>query len=475
MLQQQTKTCLVAVAFVLAFCSTSSSDTLTDVEVCRYATKLFSSNSMASQSGVVKRWESRERYQRYVEEAKRRGLSCGVRANSPLANHNESSKSLNEALLEAKKLRDTLAKLQIEKDRKKKAIREDKENPIIKIESVKSAGKQAVILGVATDDVGIAEISVDGEIVAFSDKGNFTYKTFVPVQGLTVIVQATDMAGQSSTQSVLLTRETSTISTKVDYARLNPIGKPVKKNADGLALIVGVSKYENTPIQAVFADADALMFRDYASEKLGIPDSRIKTMVNDNADIRELLLSVKNWLSRSVKQDQSDVYIFFAGHGLASDDGSKMYLLPYDGAPELLDDTAILRDRLFSDVAAANPRSVTVFLDTCYSGTTRGTDMLIASRPIAIRALEQSIPDNFTVMTAAAGDQTAKPLEEAKHGMFSYFLMKGMEGEADANNDNEITAGELHSYVETNVIQQSSGSQKPELHGDADRILVRFQ
>ena len=27
-------------------------------------------------------------------------------------------------------------------------------------------------------------------------------------------------------------------------------------------------------------------------------------------------------------------------------------------------------------------------------------------------------------MTAAAGDQTAKPLEEAKHGMFSYFLMK---------------------------------------------------
>ena len=29
-----------------------------------------------------------------------------------------------------------------------------------------------------------------------------------------------------------------------------------------------------------------------------------------------------------------------------------------------------------------------------------------------------------------------------------------MEGEADANNDNEITAGELHSYLQTNVIQQ---------------------
>ena len=101
--------------------------------------------------------------------------------------------------------------------------------------------------------------------------------------------------------------------------------------------------------------------------------------------------------------------------------------------------------------------------------------MLIASRPVGLRVLEQSIPDNFTVMAATTGDQTAKPLEEAKHGMFSYFLMKGMEGEADANNDNQITAGELHAYVEQNVVQQSSGSQTPELQGDASRVLVRFQ
>ena len=101
--------------------------------------------------------------------------------------------------------------------------------------------------------------------------------------------------------------------------------------------------------------------------------------------------------------------------------------------------------------------------------------MLISSRPIAIVAKDQAIPDNFTVFTAAAGDQTAKPLEEAKHGMFSYYLMKGMEGEADSNNDNSITAGELHAYVQQNVIQQSSGSQTPELQGDANRVLVRFQ
>ena len=231
------------------------------------------------------------------------------------------------------------------------------------------------------------------------------------------------------------------------------VGNRVKRNENALALIVGISDYKRTEAPAIYADKDAQYFHDYASLKLGIPDSNITTMINEKAEQGEVYLAVADWLRHSSKLGKSDVYIFFAGHGLASQDGEQMYLLPYDGRPRLLDKTAILRDKLFSDIAAANPRSVTVFLDTCYSGTTRGPDMLIASRPIAIRAKEQTVPEGFTIMTAAAGNQTAKPLEEARHGMFSCFLMKGMEGDADANQDNQITAGELHAYVQQNVIQ----------------------
>ena len=53
--------------------------------------------------------------------------------------------------------------------------------------------------------------------------------------------------------------------------------------------------------------------------------------------------------------------------------------------------------------------------------------------------------------------------------------MKGMEGGADSNSDNQITARELYTYVKANVVQQSGGSQVPELQGDAERVLVRFQ
>ena len=208
--------------------------------------------------------------------------------------------------------------------------------------------------------------------------------------------------------------------------------------------------------------------------KLGVPSSNIKELVNDKADLGEILINVKDWLRRSAKPNKSDIYIYFAGHGLASQDGTKMYLLPYDGRPRLLENTALLRDELFKDIKQANPRSVTVFLDTCYSGVTRNEEMLIAGRPIVFKAKEQAIPDGFTLFSAASNEQISRPLEEAKHGMFSYFLMKGMEGDADANNDNKITARELHAYVEQNVVQQSSGSQTPELQGDKDRVLVQF-
>jgi len=346
--------------------------------------------------------------------------------------------------------------------------------PTISITGMSASGPQGMVTGRVADQTGVAQLLVDGRVVPVDGNGNFTATAFVPLGGTQLTLTVFNAAGLSTTTSIRLDRSAG-LDTALSFEELNPIKRKAEMNENALALIIGVANYASAAAPAIYADTDAQVFHDYATEKLGVPANRIKMLVNDAADERGMLLAGKRWLTRASSSGQSDIYIFFAGHGLASDDGQNMYLLPYDGAPELLDDTAILRDRLFQDLAAVNPRSVTVFLDTCYSGATRGSEMLIASRPIAIRARQQSIPEGFTLMTAAAGDETAKPLEEVKHGMFSYFLMKGMEGDADSNGDNQITTGELHAYVQQNVIQQSSGSQTPELQGDADRVLVRFQ
>ena len=371
-------------------------------------------------------------------------------------------------------LRQRLAQLEAEKNAKQQSISQDTQTPSIRITGSNSDGARGTISGVATDNTGIAEIRIDNELVSFDESGEFSFSTFIPPGGKELEIVAYDLKGLSATQTIRLEREAVTQVAKVSFDSLNPTTRRVKSNTNAIALIVGVAEYEKTA-SAEYADRDAQVFYDYANLKLGIPRERIQTLVNDKADVVGLLSGINKWLKRSVKQGESDVYIFFAGHGLASDDGDTAYLIPYDGAPDFLERTAISRDEVFREVSSVNPRSVTVFLDTCYSGDTRGETRLIAGRPLSIKLQEQSLPKGFTVLTAAGGDQIAKPLKEAQHGMFSYFLMKGMEGGADANSDNQITARELHSYVRENVVQQSGGSQVPELQGDAERVLVRFR
>ncbi len=426
----------------------------------------------------------KEDYKKYQLEAKRRGLDCGVKTtlvtNEDIVpksekniNSNISSAELDKANKRALELERKLAVLEKKQKQEQQIINSDNEKPIINA-FTKQDGSNAIILGRITDNIEVAEVLIDGQVQKIKSNGTFETELYVPRNGLNVEIVAFDKKGNKASKLLKIERGNIQQASGPTFDRLNPSGKRVKSNPNALALIIGVADYAKTSANALYADKDAQQFYDYATMKLGIPSSNIKELVNDKADLGEILINVKDWLRRSAKPNKSDIYIYFAGHGLASQDGTKMYLLPYDGRPRLLENTALLRDELFKDIKQANPRSVTVFLDTCYSGVTRNEEMLIAGRPIVIKAKEQAIPDGFTLFSAASNEQISRPLEEAKHGMFSYFLMKGMEGDADANKDNKITARELHAYVEQNVVQQSSGSQTPELQGDKDRVLVQF-
>jgi len=326
------------------------------------------------------------------------------------------------------------------------------------------------IRGKVTDTNNVVRVTVNG--VASTLFGNaFSFTLYVPLSGITAQIEAIDEWGNSSQKNVRLTRsEIQTAS--VSFDALNPTGFSSKPNKDAVALIIGVADYKRVA-DAKYADRDAEFFSDYARRKLGVPAANIKVLTNDNADFADIIEAANVWLPRATKANRSDVYLFFAGHGLGSDDGNELYLLPHSGMPQLLNRTSILRSDLFKSIADAKPRSVTVFLDTCYSGTSRTDEALLASRPILLSPKQQDVPSGFTLISAAGMDQTAKLLPEVEHGLFSYWLMKGMEGPADNNNDQKITAGELHQYVQANV-SRIQRNQTPELQGDAERVLVRW-
>ena len=109
------------------------------------------------------------------------------------------------------------------------------------------------------------------------------------------------------------------------------------------------------------------------------------------------------------------------------------------------------------------------------SDLSKRTSSLVQGRNVSLMFIEpeeQEVPTNFTVFSASAGKETAKILEEAEHGLFSYYLMKGLEGEADSNSDNQITNGELIAFINKNVSRQAN--QTPQLNGDPDQVLVQW-
>ena len=320
-------------------------------------------------------------------------------------------------------------------------------------------------------------VELDGEIQK-AVNGKFSFERFSPVDEKIELV-AIDQRGNRSKPKIInikILREESIVKS---LAKLDPaiIKNPISDNK--VALIFGIENYKNVP-DAKFANLDAEYFSEYARNVFGIRDDNIKLLVNENASLVGSLEAISIWLPGKIRKNQTDLIIFFAGHGLASTDGKELYLLPSDGNADLLARTGLPRTEIFDQITKLKPKSVTIFLDTCYSGVSRDEQMLLASaRPIRIEVVEdESIPRNFTIFTATKLKQISSGLDEAKHGIFSYYLMKGLEGNADSNNDKKITNGELLAYLDENVSIKASElgrQQNPSLLGLPNKVLISYR
>ena len=328
--------------------------------------------------------------------------------------------------------------------------------------------------GRVISDANISEVSINGRVleVPLTKDNSFKVTRLLPMGSTTYRLSATDEFGQKTDATVTVERAATEYIEQVTL--LDPRKMKAKGNQNAVALIIGVETYSNLP-KAQYAGSDANHFYNYANHSLGVPSNKIKLLTDSKASRLELLKAMRSWMRTEVN-GKTDVYIFFAGHGLASADGSKTYLLPADGDRDLLDETSILRDDLIASAKGA--KTITMFLDTCYSGGTRTNEVLLAdARPIAIVPDMKALPSNVTVLAAASGAQLSSTYEAAQQGLFSYWLMKGLEGDADANKDKKITTGELHDYVSKNVgpmAQRRNRQQDPQLMGDSTRVIVSY-
>ena len=354
----------------------------------------------------------------------------------------------------------------------------DSDPPVIEIaENITVYDTSYEIKGSVKDKSDKIFIEIDGQPVQVKD-GKFYVKRYSPIDEQIKII-AIDQWGNKSKEKLVnikINLEETLVVEKMEP--LNPSNLTGKTSDNKVALIIGIEKYTESP-DAQYANLDAQYFFDYARKGFGVNAKNIKILVDEEATFVQTSKVVTKWLKSKIVKDKSDLIVFFAGHGLSSSNGEELFLLSQDSDPDLLDITALSRTKFFDNILKLNPKSVTMFLDTCYSGVSRDEEMLLASaKPLMIVAEEENkLPDNFTIFTASKPDQISSGLKEAKHGIFSYYLMKGLEGNADINKDLKITNGELLAYMDQHVSEKAldlGRTQNPLLFGNAEKVLMNL-
>lgn len=255
------------------------------------------------------------------------------------------------------------------------------------------------------------------------------------------------------------------------------------KRKNAIAVVFGVNKYEDMA-PAPYADNDAIIMKEYFEKILGIDQVLIFT--NEDVTIGKLnKIFNPNYgeLQKAIVKGETDVFIFFSGHGVPDKNGENTFLLPYDGVKEDLETFGFNTEKLYNDLGSMGAHSVTVILDACFSGSSRKTanfseENLVAQKGVKLKVRKPWLAiSNLTVINSSTGEETSLGFDPSETGLFTYYFTAGLQGNADENGDKKITLGELKKYVTDNVTATSrkiSGLQTPEFYGNEDQVLVEY-
>ncbi len=243
------------------------------------------------------------------------------------------------------------------------------------------------------------------------------------------------------------------------------------------ALLVGISEYARLrrEEQLQFAAADAQSMASFFRSPRGgaVPPEDTHLLTDRNATSAALRNAIGGTIrEQATKQDT--VFIFIAAHGIFDQRGA--YIVTYDTDPEDLAATAVpmaelqrLIEEEFSHVGR-----VFLFVDICRAGTIGS----IAGNKIhsAVEALLRLQATDLFVLLSSGPRQYSFESERfgGGHGAFSYFLLRGLNGDADADKDGRVRVGELAEYVRSSVRQATRGKQTPRESGtmDTETVLV---
>jgi len=240
------------------------------------------------------------------------------------------------------------------------------------------------------------------------------------------------------------------------------------------AVIIGISIYPNLTqdLQLHFADKDARDFYYFLRHKpYPVDSSNIKLLTNENAVIANLNTAL-TWLDLESKQGD-DAIIYVSGHGDVLPLSGGGYLLLHDvkknnylGGDVLEMDAMI---RFINKLSVQKKVNVYFFADACRVGNLLGGN----SKFELIKLLTNEM-GSINKFLSCGENQESQELDQLHNGVFTYYLIKGLSGLADKDNDDIIAGWEICNYLREKVSIMTKRRQTPICSMDESKNITYF-
>ncbi len=219
-------------------------------------------------------------------------------------------------------------------------------------------------------------------------------------------------------------------------------------NDNTFAFIIANENYKSTNFSHVLhAQNDGKVFADYCRMTLGIPEYHIHSFMDASSyDMHNVL--EKQIVNTAEVNPGCHIILYYSGHGAPSEETQEAFLIPVDA--QQVDKWCVSLQSLYDNLCRLGNCKVTVFLDACFSGTSREGTSTAMSKGVAITPKKNKIEGNLVVFSAATGDETAWPYKDKGHGMFTYFLLKKLQ-----ETSGDVTYKDLQRYLYENVRRES--------------------
>jgi len=242
-----------------------------------------------------------------------------------------------------------------------------------------------------------------------------------------------------------------------------------RRQDNAYAVVIGIEKYRQQLPTADFAVHDARTVAAYLTRALGYPEENVVTLTNDHAALGDFVKYFEKWLPNNVEKGGT-VFVYYSGHGAPNPKTGDAFLVPYDGDPSFINETGYSLKRMYAALGKLPAKEVVVALDSCFSGAGGRSVLAKGTRSITLNLKETALPSsNMTVLAASNGDQMSSTYDDKGHGLFTYFLLKGIKNEDVVDKNGSLRLDDLFAYLQPQVERvarkQFNNEQTPQIFG----------